>query len=467
TATATDNCSVATITHLPLAPYSIGSTTVTWTATDVNGNTSSCSQTVIVTDNEAPIVTCGGNVTVNNGLDSCSAFVTVASPATSDNCGVATIVNDYNGGANASDVYSVTTGTTVTWTITDIHGNQSTCSQVITVIDNEGPSITCPATATISANAGLCTSNLSIGTATASDNCGVASVTHSPVGPYTVGFTSVTWTATDIHGNTSTCNQTVHVTDNELPVITCPGTANISADAGSCTSSASIGAASATDNCSGVIVSHLPVGPYPVGTTTVTWTATDASGNTSACNQTVVVTDNEAPVVNCSAVNVTANNDLGFCAAIVTVPSPVITDNCGSIAFVTNDFNGGTDASDAYPVGTTTITWYVTDIHGNSSSCQQLVTITDNELPTITCAANVIQNAGSGLCTAVVTVLSPTANDNCQVASVINDFNNTANASGTYPVGVNLVTWTVTDIHGNTNACVQTVTIIDNQNPTV
>jgi hypothetical protein len=37
--------------------------------------------------------------------------------------------------------------------------------------------------------------------------------------------------------------------------------------------------------------------PYPVGTTTITWTATDASNNTDTCNQTITVNDIEPPVI--------------------------------------------------------------------------------------------------------------------------------------------------------------------------
>ena len=57
-------------------------------------------------------------------------------------------------------------------------------------------------------------------------------------------------------------------------------------------------------------------------------------------------------------------------------------------------------------------------------------------------------NTDAGNCTAAVTVVAPTTADNCGVASVTNNFNGTADASGTYPIGTTTVVWTVTDNSG-------------------
>ncbi|NPD48416.1 HYR domain-containing protein, partial [Lentimicrobium sp. S6] len=104
---------------------------------------------------------------------------------------------------------------------------------------------------------------------------------------------------------------------------------------------------------------------------------------------------------------------------------------------------------DTYPVGTTTILWTVTDIHGNTNTCTQNIVITDDENPSITAAAAQTQTADAGLCGAAVTVVAPTTADNCSVASITNNFNGTSDASGFYNVGTTTITWTVEDIHGN------------------
>jgi hypothetical protein len=452
TPTTNDNCGVASVTNDHASTtYPVGTTTVTWTVTDLHNNTATCTQTVTVTDNENPTITCPSDVSVNNDAGNCSAVVTIGTPTTNDNCGVASVTNDHT-----STTYPVGT-TTVTWTVTDIHNNTATCTQTVTVTDNENPTITCPSDVSVNNDAGNCSAVVNLGTPTTNDNCGVASVTNDHTSTtYPVGTTTVTWTVTDIHNNTATCTQSITVTDNENPTITCPSDVSVNNDAGNCSAVVNLGTPTTNDNCGVASVTNDHASTtYPVGTTTVTWTVTDIHNNTATCTQTVTVTDNENPTITCPA-NKSVNNDAGVCSAVVNIGTPTTNDNC-SVASVTNDH-----ASTTYPVGTTTVTWTVTDIHNNTATCAQTVTVTDNENPTITCPSDISVNNDAGNCSAVVTIGTPTTNDNCGVASVTND-----HASTTYPVGTTTVTWTVTDIHGNTATCNQTVVVTDNEAPVV
>jgi hypothetical protein len=165
------------------------------------------------------------------------------------------------------------------------------------------------------------------------------------------------------------------------------------------------------------------------------------------------------------AADQTQTADAGDCGANVTVVAPSIGDNCG-VAPITNDYNGSADATDNYPVGTTTVVWTVTDIHGNINTCSQVITVTDNEAPSIACAPDQTQTADLGVCDADVTVVAPSTGDNCGVASITNDYNASADASDNYPVGTTTVVWTVTDMHLNTNTCSQDITVEDNEDPT-
>jgi gliding motility-associated-like protein len=180
---------------------------------------------------------------------------------------------------------------------------------------------------------------------------------------------------------------------------------------------------------------------------------------------TVTVTDNEAPTIECPE-NIAVNTDPGVCEANVSVPQPVADDNCG-IASVVNSFNGTSNASGIYPVGVTTIVWTVTDLHGNTAECSMTVTVTDNEAPAIECPENIAVNTDPGVCEANVTVPQPVVSDNCGVESIVNSYNGTPDASGIYPVGTTTITWTVTDIHGNTANCEMTVTVTDNELPVI
>ncbi|MDO8587873.1 MAG: HYR domain-containing protein [Armatimonadota bacterium] len=181
-------------------------------------------------------------------------------------------------------------------------GNSTCASVTVIVTDNENPVITCPGNITQTADVGKCGATITIIPATATDNCGATVAgARSDALPltddYPVGTTTITWTATDAALNTDTCAQTVTVTDNEAPMITCPGNITQTADVGKCGATITIIPATATDNCgatvAGVRSDALPLtDDYPVGTTTITWTATDAALNTDTCPQTVTVTVN-------------------------------------------------------------------------------------------------------------------------------------------------------------------------------
>src|SRR5690606_35568601 len=137
--------------------------------------------------------------------------------------------------------------------------------------------------------------------------------------------------------------------------------------------------------------------------------------------------------------DVIVNVDANQCYATVNLGTPATSDNCG-VASVVNDYAGNT-----FPVGTTAVTWTVTDVNGNTATCTQNVIVTDNIAPVITCADDVIVNVDANQCYATVNLGTPATSDNCGVASVVNDY-----AGNTFPVGTTAVTWTVTDVNGNT-----------------
>src|SRR5207249_403351 len=99
-------------------------------------------------------------------------------------------------------------------------------------------------------------------------------------------------------GNASTCSFTVTVLDNQPPQITCPANRTVNTAPSGCTSNVTF-AVSATDNCTVTNISSSPASgfAFPVGTTTVTSTARDSSGNASTCSFTVTVLDNQPPVL--------------------------------------------------------------------------------------------------------------------------------------------------------------------------
>ena len=97
----------------------------------------------------------------------------------------------------------------------------------------------------------------------------------------------------------------------------------------------------------------------------------------------MTVVDGTDPTMTCPA-DVTQSTDFGACTAFVTIPNPAVDDNCGPTTIV-NDYNNTSSATDTYPVGTTTVTFTVTDGVGNQATCSIMVTITEDEAPIVTC----------------------------------------------------------------------------------
>src|SRR5260221_5759195 len=199
------------------------------------------------------------------------------------------------------------------------------------------------------------------------------------------------------------------------------------------------------DNCPGATFSNDAPATFAKGNTTVTWTVTDASGNTATTTQLVTVEDHENPTITAPAA-VVANTDAGLCAASgVTLGLPTINDNCPGATY-------SNDAPATLAKGNTTVTWTVTDASGNTATATQLVTVEDHENPTITAPVAVVVNTDAGLCSASgVSLGVPSISDNCPGATYSND------APATFAKGNTTVKWTSTHANANNAATTQAV----------
>ena len=454
--TATDNCGgdvTVTSSINSGSTFPGGTTPVVVTATDAAGNKTTCTFNVIVQDKEAPTITCPPDLTVETDPGKCSAVV---------NYGLVTIAAN-NCRDNVTASFSHASGstfpvgtTTVTATLSDSSGNSASCSFTVTVVDKQGPTIACPANITQFADPGQCSAVVRFAP-TATDGCGVASVTTSiqSGARFPIGTTPVTVTATDTAGNQSTCTFNVTVVDNEAPVLACPANIVQSADRGQCFAVVRFALPAATDNCTGVTVtSSIQSGAtFQKGTTPVTVTATDAAGNKSTCTFTVTVVDNELPVLNSCPTNITQSTDPGQCAAVVRFSLPTATDNCPGVT-VTSSIPSGS----VFAKGTTTVTVTATDASGNKVACSFTVTVEDKEQPVLACPANITQSTDPGLCSAVVR-FAVRATDNCPGVTVT-----TSIPSGAvFAKGTTTVNVVATDAAGNRTACLFTVTVVDTE----
>lgn len=200
-------------------------------------------------------------------------------------------------------------------------------------------------------------------------------VSESPSGPYSLGSTLVTLTVTDGHGGSSQCTATVTVLDGTPPSINCPANIVTSTTAGQCTAVVHF-SATASDNCSGVVVACAPPSgsAFAKGVTTVTCTANDGS-NTTSCSFTVTVNDASPPSITCPG-NVSVTAPAGSSSTAVSYATPQVSDNC-SVANVSCLPPSGS----IFPLGATTVACTASDTSGNNAQCSFTVTVSSQTTP--------------------------------------------------------------------------------------
>ena len=195
---------------------------------------------------------------------------------------------------------------------------------------------------------------------------------------------------------------------------------------------------------------------FPVGTTVVS--VGGESGN--PCSFTVTISDSQAPTISCPTDITTLESPAGAGSAIVNYSSPVANDNDPAGANVSCDHPSGS----SFNVGTTSVTCSATDAAGNSNACSFNVTVQSTAACTITAPANITRNVDPGSCGAVVTY-EPPVTSNCTGATVTQISG--LPSGGNFPVGTTTNTFKVTDQSNSSSTSSFTVTVIDNEKPSI
>ncbi|MEM7394974.1 MAG: hypothetical protein AAF492_21795, partial [Verrucomicrobiota bacterium] len=222
-ATATDNCATGAQVVITLSD-SIGSTTCpqtfsidrVWTADDGCGNTTTCTQEIVLVDNVDPMIVCPADITID--CDDSTNITNTGNATATDNCSatndITITLSDSVGSTTCPNTFSLDR----VFTATDECGNSTTCTQEIVLVDNDDPIITCPADITVTCGGSTNVSNTGMSTAT--DNCSASSnititfvdVQATNLCPFG-GNVERTWTATDECGNMSVCTQFIIIDD--------------------------------------------------------------------------------------------------------------------------------------------------------------------------------------------------------------------------------------------------------------
>jgi len=383
--------------------YPVGVTVITRIVTDPSGRQATCTQNITVLPNHLLTITCPANITVPSPTG-CDPATGVNVGTATANSGTATITAQRSDGVALTDPYPVGV-TTIEWTATDTDTQVAHCTQTVTVTgsDTTPPSLTVPPNISVTTSTCSVLLDDELGVATASDpDCGGSAVSISRTGipqiacptpgnpnqtcdsfVFPTGTTVITYTATNSSGLSTVKTQTITVTEDPAiaPTITAPNDVTLFTGPGASSCGVTVanlnttlGTATASDNCPGVVVTRIgvPAGNvFPVGNTTITYRATDRNGNFAEDTQVVTVVDNTPPAISCPA-NITLEPSCPT-GAKATWTAPVGTDNCpGS----TTTRTAGSAPGSVFPIGTTTVTYSVTDAHGNGPvSCSFTVTV--------------------------------------------------------------------------------------------
>ena len=427
---ANDSCEIinSSVSPSPLF-YPLGTTNVTVGVVDNAGNSASDITRITVVDTTPPILTAPTDL-LKEATNRLSA-INIGNASATD-IFPTTISND-SSGLFALGISSVI------WQATDSNGNSSTAIQNVMVKDSTKPLLVIPGDITSEATQIL--SAVNIGVASATDIFNVTVTNNSPP-LFPIGSTNVTWTAKDENNNATTAVQKISITDTTAPTMTLPG--NVRQEATDILTPVSLGQATTNDVFS-VSVSNDALAAYPLGDTTVNWSAADANGNTASAQQTVTIFDSTAPqIVSPADIVIEATALL----SPVTLGDAVTTD-----IFSVNLTN---DAPAAFALGSTSVIWNATDTSGNSSQATQTVLVKDTTSPVIKPIANIIKEATDIL--TAIDIGTTTATD-------IFDVTLTNNTPGAFPLGDTTVTWSASDTNGNASTLNQKITVTDSTAP--
>jgi|GEM_PF-1123679 len=392
---AADACSaVLTITQTPTnnAVLVSGTNEVVLAVDDGNGNTAYSTNTVVVSDTTAPVITLYG---ANPLTVECHGTFGDPGATATDNCTLAGFTT--NGVVNVNSPGSYV----VAYVATDAAGNSATNTRLVNVMDTTAPVITLNGANPLTVE---CHGSFTDPGATATDACAgsVAVGTSGTVNASTPGSYTLTYTADDGNGNTNSVTRNVVVVDTTPPVITYNFTnLNLSVDTNCSALMPDVTGTNyilAADACSSVLtITQTPTNNavLTLGTNEVVLAVNDGSGNTAYSTNTVVVQDTTPPVI-----ALLGANPLDVCqGSAFADPGATATDNCTLSSLVTNN------TVNVNLPGTYAIAFIATDAAGNSTTNTRTVNV--NPLPTV--SVNSATNCGtaSTLLTASTSASNP------------------------------------------------------------
>ena len=458
----TDDCSFAVTQSIPVGTeLTPGNYAITFTATDDAGNSDSCTSSLVVSDNQAPVFVCP-NVQFHFANADCEFVLPDYTLGLSSSSGCDDGSYSQSPGPGTVLNYGLHQ---ITITGIDPYGNESECTFQVAVDDIVAPVMTCPSDLTVDASA-ACAYELPDFTVNAViyEPCGSYSITQTPA-PGTdlgIGTHTITLEATDLLGNSADCSFEITVNDTTAPNVICHADV-VRSLSNDCTYFVEDFSASLIyiETCGNVTIQQIPaIGvELTAGIHSIELTITDESNNQSLCNFDVTVQDNQAPtVVYNGDFFFEVNEECEFEVPDFTLDT-VFDDNCGVTLVEQTPIQGS-----ILDIGDHTCTIYVEDAAGNSDEIEWTIIVQDTTAPVVNCPGDA-QRSIAADCAYVLEDFTALVNteDPCGIQSITQD----PSPGLLLDVDVYSIEFTVLDIHGNQSTCSFALDVHDDTAPQI
>ena len=461
--TVIDVCAFDTVFVSGVDPVSGGCPTGylrTYTALDACGNSSTFTQAVSLVDSVAPVFT---DVPADY-VALCHEDHPLADAAATDNCDsdVSITVSADTIAGDCPQAYTVTR----TFTAEDQCDNITTATQVIQVVDTLAPTFVelLPADTTVDCHAVPAADVL-----TATDLCDdvtVAFEEDTTAGDCADAYTLTrTWSTSDACGNATSHVQVVTVQDTLAPsidapasdlTVECDGMGNV---LDYLTWQSSNANAAASDLCgilswSSAVDTTFDACEGSVGSSVVTFTATDACGNSASTTATYTIQDTQPPVIELDSLVDVMCADYSDTIAYGFSASDI----CSDVTVAISDIETEGPCAGAFEREYT-----VTDACGNATSASQIVHLYDSIAP-IFASVPVDTTIQCGGDFSIEALGTPEAEDNCLGSVTITSLDAIVDSTGADCYTINRL-WTATDVCGNEKSVTQAITISDSEAP--
>ncbi|MEO6038242.1 MAG: HYR domain-containing protein, partial [Saprospiraceae bacterium] len=328
--------------------------------------------------------------------------------------------------------------------------------------------VACPGDTTLQLPSGTCIATLDFQVAATDDCSGVDAIVSNQIdNQFDPGTTTVVYTATDMVGNSSLCAFEVSVIADNILDITCPSSKTVNAADTACSAIVTWNSPVLNGVCDFtnlmITTTHTPGDTFLVGPpVTVVYTVQDTvNGMLASCSFKITVADTTRPVLQCPAdVNVSADSVVN-CQALVSFAIATVSDNCDQSLDFDSDYHSG----DPFGTGVTTVTYIASDDFSNSAACTFTITVPDLVPPVLSCPLDIVGSVTPDSCNALVQWALPQPFDDCDPNQIpaVSDYL----SGGLFPMGATVVTYTAEDNAGNVASCTFSVTVTDDQFPSL